>query len=92
MSDIDLDQEYADFCPCIYMGKIKCVDCDRYKYCDMKEGREHRAKAFKAGWDAAIRYMAAGFTKSFEEDITCKSNLDSICMCIFGKNGCLNTR
>lgn len=91
MSDkVDVEQEYANFCPCIYKGKIKCIECDRYKYCDMKEGRIHRGEAFKAGWDTAIKFMTAEFAESFSEKKSNTVETYDICLCGLGKKGCIN--
>lgn len=84
---VDVDQEFANFSPCIYKNKIKCSDCDRCKYCDMKEGRNHKCEAFKAGWSTAIKYVVEGYVKSTTNE--CKVNEFSSRMCNFGTKGCI---
>jgi len=86
---VDVDQEFANFSPCIYKNKIKCSDCDRYKYCDMKESRLHREKAFKAGWKRAINFIAEEYVKSTTKE--CKVDKFSFKECRLGTIGCIFT-
>jgi len=43
-------KHFAKYSPCLYKGEIRCVQCDRKDYCDMKAGRELKEKSFIAGY------------------------------------------
>ena len=42
--------KFAELSPCVYMGKIRCTDCERHRDCDMEAGRTGRQDAFVLGF------------------------------------------
>lgn len=62
-------QAFAEWSPCVYMGKILCAECPkdglthpelkrRDEDCDMRHGRITRQRAFEAGFAAALESKA----------------------------------
>ncbi len=47
--------KFPDYSPCIYKGKILCIECNRWRYCDMRCGRELHQKCFEAGYTVGYK-------------------------------------
>lgn len=59
---------FAHHSPCIYRGAIRCRQCDRWKYCDMRQGRVLHEQHWEAGFKAGISVAMGNSCPNWDAD------------------------